>query len=102
MLFRSAILYKVMKNAGKPYRRGGKHHHTRYFCCADCRLAMELTITKGRGYISADKGKSDDMPIGVLAVDAIYTPVDRVNMTVENTRVGQCASGAHSYKKMVN
>ena len=31
----------------------------------DCRLAMELTITKGRGYISADKGKSDDMPIGV-------------------------------------
>ena len=50
---------------------------------------MELTITKGRGYISADKGKSDDMPIGVLAVDAIYTPVDRVNMTVENTRVGQ-------------
>ena len=55
----------------------------------DCRLAMELTITKGRGYVSADKGKTDDMPIGVLAVDAIYTPVDRVNMTVENTRVGQ-------------
>ena len=55
----------------------------------DCRLAMELTITKGRGYISADKGKTDDMPIGMIAVDAIYTPVDRVNMTVENTRVGQ-------------
>ena len=55
----------------------------------DCRLAMELTITKGRGYISADKGKTDDMPIGVIAVDAIYTPVDRVNMIVENTRVGQ-------------
>ena len=34
----------------------------------DCRLAMELTITKGRGYISADKGKSEDMPIGVIAV----------------------------------
>ena len=51
----------------------------------DCRLAMELTITKGRGYISADKGKTDDM----IAVDAIYTPVDRVNMIVENTRVGQ-------------
>ena len=48
-----------------------------------------IATTKGRGYISADKGKSDDMPIGVLAVDAIYTPVDRVNMTVENTRVGQ-------------
>ena len=55
----------------------------------DCRLAMELTITRGRGYVSADKGKSEDMPIGVLAVDAIYTPVDRVNMIVENTRVGQ-------------
>jgi len=51
--------------------------------------SKELTITKGRGYISADKGKSDDMPIGVLAVDAIYTPVERVNLKVENTRVGQ-------------
>ena len=55
----------------------------------DSKLYMELTITKGRGYISADKGKSDDMPIGVLAVDAIYTPVERVNLKVENTRVGQ-------------
>ena len=55
----------------------------------DCHLAMELTITNGRGYVSADKGKTDDMPIGVLAVDAIYTPVERVNMIVENTRVGQ-------------
>ena len=55
----------------------------------DCKLYMELTITKGRGYISADKGKTDDMPIGMIAVDAIYTPVDRVNMIVENTRVGQ-------------
>ncbi len=50
---------------------------------------IELTITKGRGYISADKGNTDDMPIGMIAVDAIYTPVDRVNMIVENTRVGQ-------------
>ena len=50
---------------------------------------VELTITKGRGYISADKGKTDDMPIGVIAVDSIYTPVDRVNYKVENTRVGQ-------------
>ena len=56
---------------------------------ADSKLYMELTITKGRGYISADKGKSDDMPIGVIAVDAIYTPVERVNLTVQNTRVGQ-------------
>ncbi|MDO4614567.1 MAG: DNA-directed RNA polymerase subunit alpha [Lachnospiraceae bacterium] len=56
---------------------------------ADSRLYMELTITKGRGYISADKGKNPDMPIGVIAVDAIYTPIERVNMSVENTRVGQ-------------
>ncbi len=56
---------------------------------ADCKLYMELTITKGRGYVGADKNKTEDMPIGVIAVDAIYTPVERVNMTVENTRVGQ-------------
>ena len=56
---------------------------------ADSKLYMELTITDGRGYVSADKGKKDDMPIGMIAVDAIYTPVERVNMTVENTRVGQ-------------
>ena len=55
----------------------------------DSKLFMELTITKGRGYVGADKGKTEDMPIGVIAVDAIYTPVERVNMTVENTRVGQ-------------
>lgn len=55
----------------------------------DCKLSMELTITNGRGYVSAEKGKKDDMPIGVIAVDAIYTPIERVNMKVENTRVGQ-------------
>ncbi len=55
----------------------------------DCKLVMELTITKGRGYIGADKAKKDDMPIGVIAVDAIYTPVERVNMIVQDTRVGQ-------------
>ena len=55
----------------------------------DCRLYMELTITKGRGYISAEKNKSADLPIGVIAIDSIYTPVERVNVTVENTRVGQ-------------
>ena len=55
----------------------------------DCRLYMEITITKGRGYISADRGKAEDQPIGVIAVDAIYTPVERVNMHLENTRVGQ-------------
>ena len=55
----------------------------------DCKLFMELTITNGRGYVSADKNKREDTPIGVISVDSIYTPVDRVNMTVQNTRVGQ-------------
>lgn len=56
---------------------------------ADSKFYMELTITNGRGYVSADKNKRDDLPIGVIAVDSIYTPVERVNMSVENTRVGQ-------------
>ncbi len=55
----------------------------------DCRLDMDLIITRGRGYVTADKNKKDDCPIGCIAVDSIYTPVERVNMTVENTRVGQ-------------
>ncbi|MBR5126911.1 MAG: DNA-directed RNA polymerase subunit alpha, partial [Roseburia sp.] len=56
---------------------------------ADSKLYMELTITKGRGYVSSDKNKTEDIPIGVIAVDSIYTPVERVNLAVENTRVGQ-------------
>ena len=55
----------------------------------DCKLYMELTITNGRGYVSADKNKTEDIPIGVIAIDSIYTPVERVNMSVQNTRVGQ-------------
>ena len=54
------------------------------------RFYMELTITNGRGYVSAEKNKAqEDLPIGVISVDSIYTPVERVNMHVENTRVGQ-------------
>ncbi len=56
---------------------------------ADSRLNMELTITKGRGYVSSDKNKKEDTPIGVIAIDSIYTPVERVNLAIENTRVGQ-------------
>jgi len=55
----------------------------------ESKLYMELTITKGRGYVSAEKNKHEDLPIGVIAVDSIYTPVERVNVTIENTRVGQ-------------
>lgn len=56
---------------------------------ADSKLFMELTISKGRGYVGADKNKTEDQPIGVIAVDSIFTPVERVNLIVENTRVGQ-------------
>lgn len=53
------------------------------------KLFIELTITKGRGYVSADKNKNEDTKIGIIPIDSIYTPVQRVNVTVENTRVGQ-------------
>lgn len=56
---------------------------------AEATVTMELTITKGRGYVSSERNKSEDMPIGTIAIDSIYTPVDRVNVTIENTRVGQ-------------
>lgn len=53
-------------------------------------LHMELTADKGRGYVSAEKNKQYLQPvIGVIAIDSIYTPVLKVNYTVENTRVGQ-------------
>lgn len=55
----------------------------------DAKLYMELTITKGRGYVSAEKNKNASLPVDVIAVDSIYTPVERVNVTVQNTRVGQ-------------
>ena len=55
----------------------------------DAKLDMELTVTNGRGYVSADKNKERETSIDVIAVDSIYTPVERVNVTVENTRVGQ-------------
>lgn len=58
-------------------------------CGKDSKLYIELTISRGRGYVAADKNKGDDLPIGVIAVDSIYTPVERVNVTVDNTRVGQ-------------
>lgn len=53
------------------------------------KLYMELTIQNGRGYVSSDKNKDEELPIGVIAIDSLYTPVERVNLLVENTRVGQ-------------
>ncbi len=52
-------------------------------------LELELTISKGRGYVPADEQKTTDMPIGVIPVDAIYTPIKNVSYKVSNTRVGQ-------------
>ena len=55
----------------------------------DCKLYIEMTIVNGRGYISSDKNKREDLPINVIAIDSIFTPVERVNIKIENTRVGQ-------------
>ncbi len=55
----------------------------------DASLKMDLLVTKGRGYSGADKNKREDLPEGYIAVDSIYTPIERVNIAVENTRVGQ-------------
>ncbi len=55
----------------------------------DGSLYMEITVERGRGYVLADKNKETDMPIGVIPVDSLFTPVRKVNFTVENTRVGQ-------------
>lgn len=55
----------------------------------DASIYMEITVEKGRGYVLADKNKENDMPIGVIPVDSLFTPVRKVNFTVENTRVGQ-------------
>jgi DNA-directed RNA polymerase subunit alpha len=52
-------------------------------------LEMELTITKGRGYVPADEMITKDLPIGIIPVDAIYTPIKKVSYAVSNTRVGQ-------------
>ena len=54
----------------------------------DATLNMELTLSHGRGYVTADKNKTPQTPIGTIPVDSIYTPVRKVNYTVENTRVG--------------
>ena len=61
---------------------------------AGAKLYMEIVLDKGRGYVSAEKNKAimqkqGNVPIGVIAVDSIYTPVLKVNYTVDNTRVGQ-------------
>ena len=55
---------------------------------SDARLSMEITLASGRGYVPAERNKQNQNTIGVIPVDSIYTPVYKVNYTVENTRVG--------------
>ncbi len=56
---------------------------------SDAKLYMELTINPGRGYATSEKNKRPDQPIGIIPIDSIYTPIKRVNFSVEDTRVGQ-------------
>ncbi len=55
----------------------------------DGRFYMEITVSRGQGYVSAEKNKTPGQPIGVIPIDSIYTPVTKANYKVENTRVGQ-------------
>jgi len=82
------------------FRAGDIEEHTNVFkvmnpdlliCTLDpsINLELELTVTQGRGYVPADESLSKDAPIGVIPVDAIYTPIKNVSYQVSNTRVGQ-------------
>ncbi len=55
----------------------------------DANLYLEITVERGRGYVLAENNKGSEMPIGIIPVDSLFTPVRKVNFTVENTRVGQ-------------
>ena len=87
-------------NGKEEFRAGDIEEHTNVFKIMNpelliCQmepfvnLEVELTITKGRGYVPADENLPKDSPIGVIPVDAIYTPIKNVAYRVENTRVGQ-------------
>ena len=62
-----------------------------YICtlAAKGHLRMELNVERGKGYVPADRNKREGQPIGVIPIDAIFTPVEKANFTVEKTRVGQ-------------
>lgn len=57
-------------------------------CSKDANLYMEINISRGRGYVSSEDNKNESMPIGVIPMDSIYTPVKKVSYEVEPTRVG--------------
>jgi len=63
-----------------------------YICTLDnkqAKLRMELTVEKGKGYVPADRNKKEGQPIGVIPIDAIFSPVVKANFLIEKTRVGQ-------------
>lgn len=62
-----------------------------YICtlAEGAQLEMQINVSNGRGYVRSEHNKRDDMPIGVLPIDSIYTPIEKVNYQVENTRIGQ-------------
>lgn len=70
-----------------------------YICTLEdnASLSMEIALSKGRGYVPAEANKEIGLPIGIIPMDSIYTPVKKVNFTVENTRVGQVAN----YDKLI-
>jgi len=70
-----------------------------YLCSLgrDGKLEMELEVRHGRGYVPAERNKREGMPVDTLAVDAIFSPIRRVNFQVEDTRVGQ----ATDYNKLI-
>lgn len=87
-------------NGKEEFRAGDIEEHTNVFKIMNpelliCRmepfvnLEMEFTITKGRGYVPADENLPKDAPIGVIPIDAIYTPIKNVSYKVSNTRLGQ-------------
>lgn len=65
----------------------GNHHIAT--CSADANLEMELTVKIGKGYVSADRNRDDKAPVSTIPIDAIYTPIIKVNFQVTNARVGQ-------------
>jgi DNA-directed RNA polymerase subunit alpha len=63
----------------------------------DAKLELEMEVDMGRGYVSSDKNKRDDMPVGTIPMDSLFSPVTRVRIDAENTRVGQMTD----YDKLV-
>jgi DNA-directed RNA polymerase subunit alpha len=63
----------------------------------DAKLELEIEIESGRGYITADKNRREDQPVGIIPVDSLFSPVTRVKLATENTRVGQMTD----YEKLI-